>query len=285
MSNAAMTFVYNEKVNLPIWINYYGKLFGYSNLYVVDQSSDDGSTDDLGEVNRIKIPRPYFDEDVKTHMMASVHSALTAVHDAVIVTDADEIIAADPAHFSDLNDYIAKMGGDYVNAIGLDVIHILNQEMPLDLSRPILSQRSYGRFHAAECKQLLSRVPIRWLPGLHASNKPPRFDPRLFLFHLKLMDYGFAMARHKINMETTWSEQSMAMGYGRHHRWDIEQFVKQSFSSPLDMVNNNRISEFDFTKQIEAITTKTVCDANGFYRLPMDVSNLVKIPDRFAGVF
>jgi hypothetical protein len=284
MSNAAVTFVYNEKVNLPIWINYYGKLFGYSNLYVIDQSSDDGSTDDLGEVNRIKIPRPYFDEDVKTHIMSSMQSALTSAHDAVIISDADEIIVADPAHFTDLNDFIARMDGDYFNAIGIDVIHVLNKEMPLDLSRSILSQRSYGRFSAAECKQLLSHVPIRWLPGLHASDKPARFDPRLFLFHLKLMDYGFAMDRHRINRETKWSEASMALGYGRHHRWEVQQFVQQSFFAPLDMVNNNRVSEFEFTKQVEDIMARTVRDANGFYRLPMDLSNMIKIPERFAGV-
>ena len=32
---------------LPLWVNYYGGQFGAENLYVVDDNSEDGSTDDL----------------------------------------------------------------------------------------------------------------------------------------------------------------------------------------------------------------------------------------------
>ena len=32
---------------LPLWIRYYGGQFGVENLYVVDDNSEDGSTDDL----------------------------------------------------------------------------------------------------------------------------------------------------------------------------------------------------------------------------------------------
>ena len=284
MSNAALTFVFNEKHNLPIWIKYYGELFGYSNLYVIDRSSNDGSTDDLGEVNHIKIPRPRFDEDAKTHLMSSFHSALTAAHDAVIVTDADEIIVPDPDHFRDLNDYISRMESDYVNALGIDIVHILSREMPIDLTKPILSQRAFGRFHAPECKHLLSRIPIRWLPGLHSSNKPPIFDSRLFLFHLKLIDYGFAMHRQQVNLGTEWSKESVAAGYGQHHRWELELFVRQYFMVPIDMVNNNRVGQFDFGAEIDELKRRTVRDQNGDYRVPMDISKLTRIPERFRSV-
>src|SRR6185369_12509370 len=64
MKVAALTFVYNESVNLPIWIKYYGSNFGEKNLFVADRESDDGSTANLGEVNRVVLPRNAFD-DVK----------------------------------------------------------------------------------------------------------------------------------------------------------------------------------------------------------------------------
>src|SRR5689334_11236262 len=41
MRVAALTFVFNEAVNLPIWIKYYGSNFGERNLYVVDRESTD----------------------------------------------------------------------------------------------------------------------------------------------------------------------------------------------------------------------------------------------------
>src|ERR1700730_13677411 len=51
MKAAALTFVFNESVNLPLWIKYYGSNFGEKNLFVVDRESTDGSTNNLGEVN------------------------------------------------------------------------------------------------------------------------------------------------------------------------------------------------------------------------------------------
>jgi hypothetical protein len=285
MANAAVTYVYNEAVNLPIWLSYYGKQFGHENLFVIDRRSDDGSTDDLGAVNVIKIPRTEFDENAKTNTMSSFHAALTSSYDCVILTDGDEIIVPDPAHFADLNDYIARLDGDYVNAIGVDVTHILSQELPLDLTRPVMSQRRFGRFHSPECKNLLSRVPVRWLPGLHSSNKPPVFDPHLINFHLKLMDYGCAMARQSTNLSTPWSAHSLERHYGAHHRWPHAQFVHQSFFVPMDLINRSQIFDFEFSKEIDLILQGTTVDAQQNHHIPMNISKMVHIPERFQTCF
>ncbi len=71
MKIAALTFAYNELVNLPIWRRYYGQQFGEHNLFLIDHGSDDGSTDDLGDVNRIGLPHTPFD-DAKKVMCLSV---------------------------------------------------------------------------------------------------------------------------------------------------------------------------------------------------------------------
>ena len=44
---AALTFCRDEGRMLPLWISYYGSQLGVDNLYVVDDNSEDGSTDDL----------------------------------------------------------------------------------------------------------------------------------------------------------------------------------------------------------------------------------------------
>jgi hypothetical protein len=283
MAGAAITYVFNEAVNLPIWRKYYGALFGDENLYVVDRMSTDGSTDNLGAVNVIKVPRRKFDEVEKTNFMSCFHASLTSFYDGVVVTDCDEIIVPDPEKYTDLNDYILRMPFDYANAIGIDVTHILNEELPLDLAYPILKQRSYGLFASPECKHLLSKTPIKWLPGLHASDKSPIFDPDLFIFHLKLMDYGFAVQRQKTNLDTKWTEASLERNYGAHHRWDLKQFVTQNFFVPIDMMNRKLISAFNFENEIEMMVQETVLDQAGFYRPPMNIpKKLIKIPDRFS---
>ena len=74
---AAMTYVYNEADNLPVWCDYYGELFGYLNLFVIDRMSDDGSTKmAVGHhrypVNMIRVPRRPFDDDDKAVQMTAI---------------------------------------------------------------------------------------------------------------------------------------------------------------------------------------------------------------------
>lgn len=285
MTTGVITFVYNEKVNLPIWVNYYGRLFGKKNLYVVDRGSDDGSTDSLGEVNLIRVPRNEFDEHDKTNFMSSFHSSMLSFYKTVIITDCDEIIVPDPGVYPDLANYIERSPADYVNGIGVDVTHVINQEPPLDFDKPILAQRRFGRFHSPECKHLLSRVPIKWLPGLHSSNKPPVFDKDLIIFHLKLMDYGAAMQRQKVNLETIWSEESLKFNYGAHHRYDYSTFVHQSFLVPVDILQRTPSLDFIFDAEIATIKEKIIVDDAGYHRIPMNISKMVAIPERFSAAF
>ncbi len=281
MATAAVTFVYNETFNLPIWIRHYGREFGPENLFVVDRSSDDGSTEGLGAVNVIRIPRTPFDEEKKTRIMTDFHSALTAAYDAVVVTDCDEMLVVDPAYPGTLNDYVAGMEESTVNAIGIDVLHVLTMDFPLEAGAPILSQRSFGKFTSAECKQLIGKAPMRWLPGLHATNRPPRFDTRLFLFHLKWVDYGASIARQRINLATVWSDDALSSRPDTHHRYGVERFMRQGFLRQLALIEQTKCFDFTFEQEIEEIRSRTVQDHQGFFRFPLDISKIVKIPERF----
>ncbi len=283
MTAAAITFVYNESVNLPIWVKYYGGQFGEKNLYVVDRGSDDGSTDNLGDVNVIKIPRNEFDEHEKTSFMSSLHSALLNFHRTVMISDCDEILAPDPDKYANLSEYIEKSDFDYVNCIGLDVLHLLTEEEPIDLSRPFLSQRRFARFHSPCCKHLISRVPMSWLPGFHSSTRPPKFDKDLYLFHTKVMDYAIAVKRQQINLDTVWSKASLDRNLGVHHRFSYSRFVHQNFLAPIDVLNRDMFQEFEFDEELNAIVNNTVVN-NGYHNIPMNIEKRVKIPARFCNV-
>ena len=64
------------------------------------------------------------------------------------------------------------------------------------------------------CKPLFLRVPINWETGFHASDKPINLSDKLFLFHLKLMDFDIAMKRLKFTREMGWAERSLVAGPG-----------------------------------------------------------------------
>jgi len=50
----------------------------------------------------------------------------------------------DPLSYPTLRQYIDESDFEFVNAIGLEILHIIDQEDPLDLTRPILSQRQFA---------------------------------------------------------------------------------------------------------------------------------------------
>jgi hypothetical protein len=284
MKIAALTFVYNENVNLPIWLRYYGSQFGNKNLFVIDRESDDRSTNDLGDANRIVVPRDPFDDKKKVNCMSSFQNGLLSYYDAVVCGDCDEIVVPNPTKYIDLTDYVAKMDGDYATCIGIDILHIINLEPPIDLNKPILEQRRFGRFRSAGCKTLLSRVPLRWAPGLHSMNKMPRVDPNLINFHLKTMDYQVATLRQKINQDTKWSEESLASNHGAHHRYDLDRFVREAFFDPANVVHQQKTSPFDFEEDIATFMSNTQ-ERGGFYWTPGGMARWVDIPELYRGAF
>jgi hypothetical protein len=284
MNVAVLTFVFNEIVNLPIWRRYYGGHFGDKNLFVIDRESNDGSTHDLGEVNKIVIPRDAFDDRKKTAFVSSYQNALLQYYDAVIYTDCDEIVVPDTAMYADLPEYVARMKDDYVTCIGLNILHILNQEPPLDLNKPILAQRHYARFVSATCKTLVSRVPLTWMPGFHGLNRRPNVDSNLFMFHTKTMDYTIASRRQTINNETPWSDESLAANHGAHHRYELDRFVREGFFDPINVINQGKIAPFDFSEEVARFQNEIV-EHDGMYSIPMGIDRWVKIPDHLRTAF
>jgi hypothetical protein len=99
------------------------------------------------------------------------------------------------------------------------------------------------------------------------------------------MDYGMAIARQKINLETKWSASSLERNYGAHHRWEYKEFIHQSFLVPMDIIANNKVSVFDFSIELQDLANRTVIDAEGYYRVPMDLSKIVRVPEKFSQIF
>ena len=284
MTTAAVTFVYNELFNLPIWIRYFGDQFGRENLFVVDLGTTDGSTDDLGDVNRIAVPRDEFDEYTKTNFINFLQRGLLNYYDTVIYTDADELVVPDPEIFPDLRTYLERSSFDYVSCIGLNIVHVLNREDPLDVTKPILPQRRFAKFLSATCKPCVSRVSMNWSPGFHCSDKPPRIDPALFMFHTKWMDYNLAMQRQKVSREAAYSRRTVEQGMRAHSRYNHDRFVREGFFEPINEMLQRGVATFDFSAEIDAINAGAAL-ASGVHFIPMNISKIVEIPERFKAVF
>lgn len=201
---AAVTVARDEAAMLPVWIRHYGDQLGVENLYVFDDNSVDGSTDQLPcDVIRIPPVRDGKFESTRMRLVSGFADSLLAVYDAVLFCDVDEFVVADPAeydglkHFAETHRHLESVG-----VVALDVIHNVGVEGPLDLTRPILGQRTLASFAPLMCKPSLTFTASRWVAASHGTTVPYRVDPGLWMFHMKFADRDHlaTVAEHRKQM-------------------------------------------------------------------------------------
>ena len=192
MRVAALSMMYNEPVWAPVWARYYAEQVGAENCLILDHGSDDGSTEGLG-VRVERMPRSALDEDARAGLVSDCVSQLLRGYDAVVHTDADELLVADPARFADLR-ALAAAGPAVMTAVGLDLQHIPTEEGPIEPEVRLGEQRRWVRFSGAMCKPALVRRAVRWSPGFHGCDAP-REVGAAFLVHLRFADLEAGLSR------------------------------------------------------------------------------------------
>lgn len=276
---AALTMVYNEKFNLPIWLGHYGRQVGIHNCIILDHGSDDGSTDDLGGANRVRLPRGrLFDERARMRLINNFANDLLQYYDAVVYSDCDEMLVADPGLYTNLVDYAHKLKRPVAYAIGLNIRHDPTSEPPLTNEQPILRQRTRVQFVTPMCKPLLLRKPISWGGGFHACEHPPEFDD-LYLFHLRMADMDQALKR----MAITRNIQFARDGAGAHQRRPDDDVITGTY---MNVQNMGVIEKWDFTKHLAKHMDGMKQSTTGRYKSETPArSGMIRVPERFREVF
>lgn len=282
---AAVTMVFNESVYLPIWLAHNARQVGIENCYVIDHGSTDGSTANLGACNVVRIPRSPYDPAKQSEWNSGFCSSLLTWFDWVIYSDVDEILMADPAEAETLVEYCRRPLPEIVTAIGLNTLHLVDDEPTLDLSRPVSVQRPYVFGCASMCKPLLIKRRVEWSPGSHSANAPVVFD-QLYMFHLRWFDLDQGLQRLQKTRAMAWAQEEQ----GRHQRVEDAQLVAQmrgfggyprytgvEFDPTLDPVKG-------FVRTIQA---STVGRENDLYKVDLDIwyPQLWHLPERFIGRF
>ena len=257
VSVAAVTMVYNDPVYLKIWLEYYSRQLGAKNLYVVDHGSNDGSTDHLGAVNVIRLPRSPQDDPKRAAFLSSFCSSLLAYHDCVLHGDVDEILV---------------------------VLHRLGHETPYTPERRVLAQRPWVFRSSSMCKPALIRRPVRWSPGFHSADTPVYFGD-LYLFHLRWFDLDTALRRLAKTRSMPWAHEDA----GDHQRVSDAEMVEQ-FEGFGRLGLDTR--DFDPPQRplcdfLYLVTQSQHGRENEIYRISLDIwpDSLWRVPERFRTLF
>jgi len=281
---AIMTTVYNESTNLPIWIGHYRRAAPSANLFVIDHGSDDGSTDNLQGVNSIPIPREKLDERDRVFLVNSFQQGFLRYYDIVIYTDCDELLVPNPARSATLEAHLTDSRYPYASPIGINVIHIVDAEPPIDLTQPILLQRRYGQFHSQMCKPLITRVPLKWEPGFHSCDQRLNIDRDLYLFHIKQIDKEQALRRQHMSRRISWSKDAIDSSHWAHHRYDDERFVREFFLDPANELRQLGAREFAFDSEIARLQAEAH-EHSDIFHLSDFKGPVVEIPAIFRTAF
>jgi hypothetical protein len=281
---AIMTMVYNERNNLPIWIRHYRRIAPSANLFVLDHSSDDGSTESLYGVYKIPLPRDSLDERDRAFLINSLQEGFLRYYDIVIYTDCDELLVPDPAKSATLEAHLRDRSYSYASPIGINVLHIVAVEPPIDFTRPLLHQRRYGQFHSNMCKPVVTRVPLKWEPGFHTCDQAINIDEDLYLFHTKQIDKDQGMRRQHLSRQLPWSRTAIEASHGAHHRYDDDRFVREFFLDPTNQLRDLGAHDFVFDSEIARLRKETH-ELSGVFQVPDFKGPVVEIPPIFRTAF
>ncbi len=210
---AVVTMQYNEAFYVPRWIDYYARLAGLENLYVIDHDSDGEVRELLRQVSVVRYPRSALDDQERARFVSKFVNALLELYETVIYTDCDEFISHDPRRFARFQDWLDATDFEYSTCTGFNLVTILEEENAVLLDGRILAQRRHVQFVSPMCKTSLIRKPIRWGGGFHHANQPPRFHGA-YLFHLKYADVAERLRRQALTRALDWAH----LEQGNHQR-------------------------------------------------------------------
>lgn len=198
---AAITMARNDEFFLSRWIEYYGKLFGNENLYIILDGLDQVVPKNAGTANITKLPHTDMSraagDKYRINLISDRANELLKQYDIVIGCDCDEFLAVDPALNQDLNEYLSnKKINTTLSGLGLDVGQHLKLEKTLDTSKSFLSQRAYALLSTRYTKPVVINRPVRWGSGFHRiKDHNFHIDKNLYLFHFGAVDMDMLIAK------------------------------------------------------------------------------------------
>lgn len=191
--HALLTITWNEKLMFPHWYTYYSQFYDDTDIYVLDNGSDDGHLDgyQFAEVKRLVEKHPGFiDRDMHIRVVADKYAQLQERYKTVLFCEVDEFVVPDKEKWSDLAHFRGELNRQAVQCMGWEPTHMLG-EQPIDFSsRPWLRQRRCWRRNDQYDKTALSTRPITWGVGFHhASLKQGELGARadLYMIHIQFM--------------------------------------------------------------------------------------------------
>ncbi len=264
MKVACITAVRNDRLFLRKWIDYYASNFGRQALFVILDGLDETPPEGCEGVNFLHLRHRDWQSQIRNvalrraamdHARARAMSDLARMlwrydYQAVMATDVDEFLIADPARHASLASFLAGHRPRHVtlSGLGLDVVQDLPHEAAIDPAQGFLQQRQKAVISDAYTKPVLAFKPVTWGAGQHrVKGRNYHIDPDLYLLHFGLVDYETAMGRAN-------DPKLLAAGWGPHakRREALFRKVEQAQAVAGDTVFDTARQRLTWSRRILA---------------------------------
>ena len=240
------TFARNEKIRLPIWLSHYSKFSENEDIYVFDQSTTDGSTDNL-MCNVIPEPNEkVFDHKWIEEMLNRRHKWLLDRYRIVVFTECDELIIT--KNSENLREYLIGKLSNSSMSICSELFDIVQNEEKgetnYDSMKKISEQRSYWRHWSGALKHTISNVDKEIFIGFH--NGQSELDENLVTIHTQILNLDFFKQKifNRIEEKEKFGNADNHICWDVHYKVDmIQKYLDETFSLIIevpDWFKNNK---------------------------------------------
>lgn len=211
---AAFTITRNEPIWLRVWCNYYCDSFPQEDVYILDNSSSDGSVDLIKQlyprINVISVPSKVAFDHMWLKRTVEYHQRdLLCQYDVVLFAETDEFLIPNLDQYSNIYEYCLSFRESparptSLRAKGWGIVHQIDTEPDVDVNsgEPLLSNRSLMWQLPDYSKTLITKVNLVYARGFHFTYDGQRrevdrpVEEDLSLMHAWNVDMRMYYQRH-----------------------------------------------------------------------------------------
>ena len=237
----------NQSTFLPIWLDYYSKIVSMQDIYILDDGSTDGSTDNL-DCNVIKIDHPFAQDHVHiTDMVNNMQSKMLQKYQYIMYAQTDGIVKH--LQYENLLDYIKHLKDKQLGNIrcrGVQIWHNRQKQKDYNPKESILSQRNYWFSNDAYSVPCISNYKLNYTMCFHqADNMCNYIQQNLLFIHLHRFDYNLHMSRKlsfnsliRVNQSPQWGWQNKLSTQKQIHDYFVMPYNCNKIESIPENIKN-----------------------------------------------
>ena len=239
-NKALFTIVKNERYFLNKWLQYYRQHFNDCDIYVFDNQTSDGSTDNLPVKTFKLFNNNTYDPYWLWVNVSHIWNQLLKDYKYAMYTDVDEfVITKDGSPLKNEFDKLIENNQQCIISRGYNLIHWkVKEPNDFDFTLPMLQQRKYVMNTKEYSKVIMGNYDIRFNIGAHtAANEvwysdTERECPNLMLIHTKLYDQKLTVERykHRYGNETKNCDEACDQFFILNNQED--RFLKHHYPDP-----------------------------------------------------